>query len=198
MGETDWGGNWVLFWWVGPCSVYFNPFFCWWVELCSLPVITWGQTVVEVMKITAASLERSHSCSATLSAPNPAAGHCQPAPLQTPGHSRANLGQSLVGPGSWCTQGSVCTLQESMSPILCKLCSSMVGLMATSSKSAYATPKSAAPKAPAPAVVHYWPVPPQEALRHNSVSVSVGSLGPGACKICLGPLSISGGYGIWF
>ena len=21
MGETDWGGNWVLFWWVGPCSV---------------------------------------------------------------------------------------------------------------------------------------------------------------------------------
>ena len=23
MGETDWGGNWVLFWWVGPCSVQF-------------------------------------------------------------------------------------------------------------------------------------------------------------------------------
>ena len=21
MGETDWGGNWVFFWWVGPCSV---------------------------------------------------------------------------------------------------------------------------------------------------------------------------------
>ena len=21
MGETDWGGTWVLFWWVGPCSV---------------------------------------------------------------------------------------------------------------------------------------------------------------------------------
>ena len=21
MGETQWGGNWVLFWWVGPCSV---------------------------------------------------------------------------------------------------------------------------------------------------------------------------------
>ena len=20
MGETDWGGNWVLFWWAGPCS----------------------------------------------------------------------------------------------------------------------------------------------------------------------------------
>ena len=23
MGEIDWGGNWVLFWWVGPCSVNF-------------------------------------------------------------------------------------------------------------------------------------------------------------------------------
>ena len=24
MGETDWGGNWVLFWWAGPCSVQFS------------------------------------------------------------------------------------------------------------------------------------------------------------------------------
>ena len=49
----------------------------------------------------------------TLSAPNPVAGHCQPtSPPETPGHSRASLGQSLVGslllsPGSWCTQGFV-------------------------------------------------------------------------------------------
>ena len=36
-------------------------------------------------------------------------------------HSRANLGQSLMGslllsPGSWCAQGSVCALQESYFP----------------------------------------------------------------------------------
>ena len=24
MGETDWGESWVLFWWVGPCSVQFS------------------------------------------------------------------------------------------------------------------------------------------------------------------------------
>ena len=24
MGETDRGGNWVLFWWAGPCSVWFS------------------------------------------------------------------------------------------------------------------------------------------------------------------------------
>ena len=58
--------------------------------------------------------------------------------------------------------------------------SSMVGLMVTSSKRAYATPTSAAPRAPAPAAVHCWPVPPEEMLKHSSVSVSVGSLGPGS------------------
>ena len=35
----DWGGNWVLSWLVGLCSVNFNPIFYWWVWLCSLPVI---------------------------------------------------------------------------------------------------------------------------------------------------------------
>ena len=44
---------------------------------------------------------------------------------ETPGHSWASLGQFLVGslplsPGSWCTQGSVCALQVSISPVLCK------------------------------------------------------------------------------
>ena len=70
--------------------------------------------MVEVMKIMATSFKRSHACTATLNAPSPVAGHCRPMPLlETPGHSWASLGQSLVGslllsPVSWCTQGSVC------------------------------------------------------------------------------------------
>ena len=61
-----------------------------------------------------------------LSAPDPAAGRCPPTTsLETPGHSQESLGQSLVGslllsPGSWCVQGSVCALQDSVSPVLCK------------------------------------------------------------------------------
>ena len=116
--------------------------------------------MVEVMKIIVTSFKRSHACTATLTAPNPAAGHHQPTPpLETPGHSRASLGQSLVGsllfsPGSWCIQGSVCALQESTSQSCVSSGSSMVGLMATSSKRAYAIPKSAAPRAPAPVAVH--------------------------------------------
>ena len=66
------------------------------------------------------------------------------------GDSWASLGQSLVGslplsPGSWCTQGSVCAHQESISQSCVSSGSSVVGLMATSSKRAYAILKSAAP-----------------------------------------------------
>ena len=31
-----------------------------------------------------------------------------------------SLGLLLLSPGSWCTQGFVCALQESVSPVLCK------------------------------------------------------------------------------
>ena len=163
--------------------------------------------MVEVMKIMATSFKRSHACTATFSAPNPAAGHHWPMPLlETPGHSQASLGQSFVGllllsPGSWCMQGSVCAIQETISQTCVSSGSSMVGLMTTSSMRAYAIPKSAAPRAPAPVAVHCWPEPPQEVqtqLKYSSVSISVGSLRPGVLKVCLSPLSVSGGNGIWF
>ena len=72
------------------------------------------------------SFKRSQAGTAARSAPNPSAGHCRPVPPpETPGHSWASLGQSLVGslplaPGSSCTQGILCALQESVSPVLCK------------------------------------------------------------------------------
>ena len=72
----------------------------------------------------------------------------------------------------------------------------MVGLMVTSSMRAYAILKSAAARAPDPEADHHRPIPPQEMLKHNSVSVSVGPLGPGVHKIRLSPLSISGGNGV--
>ena len=96
------------------------------------------------------------------------------ASAETPGHSPASLGQSLVGslllsPGSWCAQGSVCTLQESISQSCVSSGSSVVGLMTTLSKRAYAIPRSAAARAPGPVAVHCWPILPQETLKHSSV-----------------------------
>ena len=130
-----------------------------WGYVLSL-LFTWGQTMVEIIKIMVTSFRRFYACSATLSAPNPAEGHRRPTPpLESPGHSQASLGQSLMGslllsPKSWCTQGSVCTLQESVPQSCVSSGGSMVGLMVTSSKRAYAIPRSTAPRAPAPAAVH--------------------------------------------
>ena len=116
--------------------------------------------MVEVMKIMVTSFKRPHACTATLSDPSPPAGHHRPTPLlETPRHSWANLGQSLVGSlllssGSWHTQGSVYALQESISQCCVSSGSSVVGMMATSSKRAYAILRSAVPRAPAPVAVH--------------------------------------------
>ena len=61
--------------------------------------LAWGQTMVEVTKIMVTSFKRSHAHTAALSAPSPAAGHSWPTPMpETPGYSRASLGQSLVSP----------------------------------------------------------------------------------------------------
>ena len=82
--------------------------------------------MVEVMKIIETSFKRFHAHTAAISASDPTAGHRRPTPLpETPGHSQASLGQSLVGslllsPASWCAQGFVCAFQESVSPVLCK------------------------------------------------------------------------------
>ena len=69
-------------------------------------------------KIVGTSFQRSCARTAVFSAPDPAAGHCPPLSLlETPGHSQASLGQSLVGslllsPGFWCTPGLVCALRS--------------------------------------------------------------------------------------
>ena len=124
--------------------------------------LTWGQTMVEVMKIMATSFKRSHA----LSAPHPAAGHRWPRPLpHTPRHSGASLAQSLVGsvllsPGSWCIQGFVCALPESVTQFCVSSGRSMVGLMATSFKRSYSIPRSTAPRALSPQQSTADPCPP--------------------------------------
>ena len=140
-----------------------NPIFYWWVGLCLVPCyLTWGKTTVEVMKIMVTSFKRSHASTGTLSAPSPVIGHCWPIPPpETLGYSQVVLGQSLslsfffflgqslvgsllLSPGSWCVQSFVCALQEFVSQSCVSSGSSMVGLMATLSKRAYALPKSSA------------------------------------------------------
>ena len=92
------------------------------------------------------------------SAPDSTTGHHQPMPLlETSGNSQASLGQSLVtAPFCWVlVHRRFCVPSKSLFPQSCvNSGSSMVGLMVTSSKRAYAIPKSAAPRAPARAAGH--------------------------------------------
>ena len=95
----------------------------------------------------------------------------------------------LLGP---CAQGSVVP-SKSISQSYVSSGSSMVGLMETSSKRTYAIPM---PRAPVPAADHCQPVPPQEMLKHSSVSASVGVPGSWCTQVYLSPLSDSGGNGV--
>ena len=158
--------------------------------------LTWGQTMVEIMRIMETSFKRSHD----------ALLHSVPPALQQPPPTRLCrrlLGRSgsvscgVTAPFSWTlghTRSSLCPPRVCF-PVLCKF---WWGLMATSSKRAYTIPRSTAPRAPATAAVHCWPVPLQETVKHSSVSVSVGSLGLCGSKQGLSPPSISGGYRVLF
>ena len=192
------------------------------------------------MKIMVTSLKRSH---VYRHSPWPrSCGGSPPAHTFTR-ESWAPTGKSLMGspflsPGAWCTRFCLCP-PRAFSQTCVSSGSSVVGLMVTSPKRAYAMPTSAAPSAPVPVadqrrlmpcprLLHPVPRPcgrpapthaipmsaapsapvpvadqrrlmlPQETLKHSSVSVSVGSLGPGTHKVCLILLSVSGGNGAWF
>ena len=97
--------------------------------------------------------------------PQPAAGHHWPIPLlDTPGHSQASLCQSLIGSllSFFLGPGAHKVLFVPSKSLFHQSCvssgSSMVGLMATSSKRAYAIPRSVAPRAPIPVAAHCWPI----------------------------------------
>ena len=81
-----------------------------------------------------------------------------------------------------CAQGSVVPSEslfpESISQSRVSSGSSMVGLMVTSSKRAYAIPKSASPRGPAPVADHCQPMPLPETLGHSQASLGQSLVGP--------------------
>ena len=151
------------------------------------------------MRIIATSFKRFHACTAALSAPNSAAGHRRPRPpLETPRHSGASLGQSLVGslllsPGSWCTRFCLCP------PRVCfqscefwRLCGGVNGDLLHKGSwhtQVYCT------QSPCPCSRPLLTRTSAGDAQTQSGLVSVGSLGPGAHKVCLSLPSICGGMG---
>ena len=101
------------------------------------------------------------------------------------------MGSLLLSPGSWSAQ-VLFLPSKSLSPHSCvNSGGSVVGLMAVSSKRAYATPRSAAPRAPAPVVGHCWHIPPQDSLKHSKAGLAQSLWGLFMCtRFCLSHLSI--------
>ena len=99
----------------------------------------------------------------------------------------ASLSQSLVeslllSPGSWCVQGFVCTLQESVSPVLCNFWQLYGGINGDLLQQGLCHTQVYCTQSPCPCS---RPLLTHTSSRdtHSSVSVSVGSLGPGVHKV---------------
>ena len=123
----------------------------------------------------------------------PGSGSAPSCLLETPGHSWASLGQSLVGslllsPGSWCAHSSVCALQNSVSPVLCKFWWLYGGVNGGLLQEGLCIPRSAAPRVPAPATGHCGPTPPLETPGHSRASLGQSLVG----SLLLSPGSWSG------
>ena len=111
---------------------------------------------MEVMKIMGNSFKRSHTHTAKLSAPTlqqvTTDPHLCRRLLDTHGQVLWGHCSFLLGPG---VHKFLFVPSKSLSAQSCVSSGgSMVGLMATSSKKAYAVPRSTASRAPAPAAVH--------------------------------------------
>ena len=133
--------------------------------------------------------------------PNPAAGHHQPTPLlETPGYSRARLGQTLVEslllfPVSCCVWVSVCALQVSYFPVLYKCWQLYGGVNGNLLQRGFM---------PYLGLLHPEPLPLWQATadlylcrRHSNTALAqfLWGLWVLAHKVFWCPLSISGRYG---
>ena len=154
--------------------------------------LTWGQTMVEVMKIMATSFQRSrasHSVPPTLQQAT-ADPHLHRRLLDT----HRQVWVSLLWGHCYFLLGSgvhkvLFVPSKGLFPQSCVSSGgSMVGLMVTPSKRAYAIPRSAAPTAPTPVTGHCWPVSPQETLKHSKAGLTQSLWGLLVCtKVLFGP-----------
>ena len=158
--------------------------------------------MVQVMNIMATSFERSHACTATLSAPALQQATTDPCLhqrlLDTPGQVWVSIFWGhcsfLLGPGA---HRVLFVPSQSLFPQSCVSSGgSMVGFLVPSSKRIYAIPRSTASRAPPPA--------PSPLLTDTSAGDTqtqfwlslCGFSGSWCTEVCLSPPSISGWYGL--
>ena len=130
---------------------------------CSL---TWGQTMVEVKTFQRSCAHCHTQCLWPCSRPPPT--HASTSWTLTGKSGSVSFGghySFLLGLGVhkvWFVPSKHLFPQSFVSSG-----NSMVGLVATSSKRAYAISRSVAPSAPAPVAGHCWPISLEETLKHS-------------------------------
>ena len=154
-----------------------------------------GQTLVEVMKVMVTSFKRSHAFTATLSAPNPAAGcHLHWRLLDTHRQVWVRLlwghCSFLLGPSAQC---SVCALQESFSQSCVKFWQLYGGVNDNLLQEGLCHTQVCCTQSPCPTADPYLHRRRSDTVLSQSLR---GSLGPGVHKVCLSPLRVSGGNGV--
>ena len=109
-----------------------------------------------------------------------------------------SCGSLLLCPGSWCTQISVCALQESFSAVLCKFWQLYGGVNSDLLKEGLCHTQVYCTQRPCP---HSSPLLTHTSLEDTQTQFCLslfGVSGSWCTQVCLSPLSISGGYGVWF
>ena len=133
----------------------------------------------ELRKIMVNSFKMSSARTSAFSGPphtHTAAGQYQlTPPPETPRHSQASMGQSFVGPlllspGSWCAQVSVCALQDSISPALCKFWQLSGGVNGDLLQEGLCHTQMCCIQSPCPCSRPLLTLPPQGTFKHSSDS----------------------------
>ena len=108
-----------------------------------------------------------------------------------------SCGSRLLSPGSWCTQGFVCALQASVSPVLCKFWQLYGGVNSDLLQEGVCHIQVCSTQSPCPCgspLLTHTSTGDTQTLKGKSGSVSVGT--PSAHRLCLSPRIVSGRYGV--
>ena len=153
------------------------------------------------MKIMATSFKRSHACTAIPSAPSLQQATTDPHLCQRLLDPHGQVWVSLLwghcsfllGPGA---QGSVCALQESVSPVLCKFWWLYGGVNGYLLQEGLCHTQVCYTQSPCPCGRPLLTRTSTGDTQTQFCPSLCGFLGPGPQKVCLSPLSVSGGNGV--
>ena len=152
----------------------------------------------------ATSFKSFHACTATLSVLDLTAGHHWPRPPPgTLGHSWASLDQSLLGVTAPFSCVLVCTRfcscpQESVSLVLCKFWQLYCGVNSDLLQEGLCHTQVCCTQSPCPCDRPLLTCTSSGDTQTQFWLSLCGVSGSGAHRVCLGPLNVSGGHGVWF